>query len=117
MRTRTFPILATLAVLAAPLASQAPAYPRTEKVTHVDEYFGTKVADPYRWLEDDTATAVRKWVEAQNAVTFAWLDKIPFRRALRTRLEELYNYARYSAPSKRGPYYTFTKNDGLQNQS
>ncbi|MGH7562452.1 MAG: prolyl oligopeptidase family serine peptidase [Gemmatimonadales bacterium] len=116
MRTRTFPILATLAVLAAPLASQAPVYPRTEKVAHVDDYFGTKVADPYRWLEDDTATAVRKWVEAQNAVTFAWLDKIPFRRALRTRLEELYNYARYSAPSKRGPYYTFTKNDGLQNQ-
>jgi prolyl oligopeptidase len=118
MRT-TIRSLITLGLLLAPAAparAQDIVYPKTAKVEQIDEYFGTKVADPYRWLEDDTATAVRKWVEAQNAVTFAFLEKIPFRRPLRTRLEQLYNYARYSAPSRRGPYYTFTKNDGLQNQ-
>ncbi len=117
MRTYNLGTLAILALLwPLPAAGQQLAYPKTEKIAHVDQYFGTAVPDPYRWLEDDTATAVRRWVEAQNAVTFGFLEKIPFRRQLRSRLEQLYNYARYSAPSRRGPYYTFTKNDGLQNQ-
>jgi len=105
------------AVAAVPAFAQELAYPRAEKVEQVDNYFGTVVPDPYRWMEDDTASAVRSWIEAENAVTFAYLAKIPFRSRLRARLEELYNYPRYSAPSKRGPYYTFSKNDGLQNQS
>ncbi|MEK6688797.1 MAG: prolyl oligopeptidase family serine peptidase [Gemmatimonadota bacterium] len=112
-------ILATLALSLA--VSQAPAqelsYPVTRKVDHVDTYNGTRVADPYRWLEDDTASATTRWVEAQNAVTFGYLAKIPFRGRLRHRLEELYNYPRYSAPSRTGKYYTFSRNDGLQNQS
>jgi prolyl oligopeptidase len=97
--------------------AQSLPYPKTAKVSQVDDYFGTKVADPYRWMEDDTASAVKAWVQAENAVTFAYLGKIPFRSRLRARLEELYNYPRYGAPSRTGPYYLFSKNDGLQNQS
>ncbi|MBN2088917.1 S9 family peptidase [candidate division KSB1 bacterium] len=92
-------------------------YPKTAKVDVVDDYFGTKVADPYRWLEDDTTKAVETWVTEQNKVTFSYLEKIPFRSALRQRLDEIYNYPKYSMPFKKGPYYYFRKNDGLQNQS
>ncbi|MHB8094726.1 MAG: prolyl oligopeptidase family serine peptidase [Candidatus Aminicenantales bacterium] len=92
-------------------------YPTTKKVDQVDDYFGTKVADPYRWLEDDNAEEVKKWVEAQNAATFGYLGRIPFREKIRERLTEIYNYPRYSAPDKAGEYYFFSKNDGLQNQS
>ena len=92
-------------------------YPITEKGDVADDYFGTKVADPYRWFEDDKSEATAKWVEAQNTVTFDYLAKIPFREQIRTRLTEIYNYPRYSAPFRIGKYYFFTKNDGLQNQS
>ena len=108
-------LFASLAPVAAP--AQQLSYPRTEKIGHVDEYFGTRVPDPYRWLEDDTASTVRAWVEAQNQVTFGYLGRIPFRPALRARLETLYNYPRTGAPSRTGPWYTFSRNDGLQNQS
>jgi prolyl oligopeptidase len=106
-----------LAALPAGAGAQGPAYPRTAKVDHVDTYFGTRVPDPYRWLEDDTASAVKSWVQAENAVTFGYLEKIPFRARLRARLEELQNYPRVTAPTHRGPYYLFSRNDGLQNQS
>jgi prolyl oligopeptidase len=92
-------------------------YPDTRTVDHVDTYHGTKVPDPYRWLEDDTSADTAKWVEAQNKVTFAYLEKIPFRAQLTERLKRLYDYARYSAPSRKGDYFFFRKNDGLQNQS
>ncbi|HVP89755.1 MAG TPA: prolyl oligopeptidase family serine peptidase [Terriglobales bacterium] len=92
-------------------------YPVTKKVDQVDDYFGTKVADPYRWLEDDNAPEVKAWVQAENAVTFGYLDKIPFRPKIRARLTEIYNYPRYSSPFRAGEYYFFYKNDGLQNQS
>ncbi|MGI9167499.1 MAG: prolyl oligopeptidase family serine peptidase [Pyrinomonadaceae bacterium] len=94
-----------------------PSYPATNKIGHVDDYHGTKVADPYRWLEDENAAATAAWVEAQNRVTFAYLAKIPFRQQLAARLEKLYNYPKYSSPSRRGEYFFFSKNDGLQNQS
>ncbi|MBN2265552.1 MAG: S9 family peptidase, partial [Candidatus Aminicenantes bacterium] len=93
------------------------AYPETKKVDQVDDYFGTKVADPYRWLEDDNAEDTKAWVEAQNAVTFGYLETIPFRPKIKDRLTEIYNYPRYSSPFRAGEYYLFTKNDGLQNQS
>jgi prolyl oligopeptidase len=93
------------------------AYPQTKKVDQVDDYFGTKVADPYRWLEDDNAEDTKAWVQAENAVTFGYLDKIPFRPMIKARLTEIYNYPRYSAPFRAGEYYIFYKNDGLQNQS
>jgi prolyl oligopeptidase len=92
-------------------------YPESKKVDQADEYFGTKVADPYRWLEDDKNPEVQAWIEAQNKVTFAYLDRIPYREKLKARLTELYNYPRISAPFRRGDTYFFTKNDGLQNQS
>ncbi len=95
------------------------AYPATKKVDQTDEYHGTKVADPYRWLEDDARTSkeVADWVEAQNKVTFGYLEQIPQREAIKKRLTELWNYERYSAPTKFGGRYFFTKNDGLQNQA
>jgi prolyl oligopeptidase len=92
-------------------------YPQTKKVDVVDDYFGTKVADPYRWLEDDNAPEVAAWVEAQNKVTFGYLDTISYRPQLRKRLEKLLNYPRYGAPARRGNNYIFSKNDGLQNQN
>src|SRR6201991_1178865 len=92
-------------------------YPETKKVEVVEDYFGTKVPDPYRWLEDETSAETKAWIEDQNRVTFGYLDKIPYREKLKARLTELYNYPRISAPFRRGETYFFTKNDGLQNQS
>ena len=93
------------------------AYPETKKVDQVDDYFGTKVADPYRWLEDENSAETAAWVEAQNKLTFAYLDTIAYRPQLKARLEKLLNYPRFSAPSRRGDWFFFSKNDGLQNQS
>src|ERR1041385_2892860 len=92
-------------------------YPPTKKVEVVDDYFGTKVPDPYRWLENNDSAEVAAWVEAENKVTFAYLDKIPYRAAVKDRLMKLYNYPKYSAPQRRGEWFIFSKNDGLQNQS
>src|SRR4026209_2267798 len=92
-------------------------YPESKRVEQVDDYFGTKVADPYRWLEDETSAETKAWVDDQNRLTFGYLDKIPYREKLKARLTELYNYPRISAPFHRGDTYVFTKNDGLQNQS
>jgi prolyl oligopeptidase len=117
-------VLATLAVLSliTALASCAKEtrsvkYPVTKTVDQVDDYFGVKVPDPYRWLEDDNAAEVKEWVLAQNEVTFGYLAGIPFREKIRSRLTDIYNYPRYSSPIRAGEYYFFTKNDGLQNQS
>jgi prolyl oligopeptidase len=92
-------------------------YPPTQKVEQTDIYFGTEVADPFRWLEDDRSEETAEWVKAQNEVTFSYLENIPFRKAIAERLTELWNYEKYSAPSKKGDKYYFFKNDGLQNQS
>jgi prolyl oligopeptidase len=92
-------------------------YPQTKKVDQVDEYFGTKVSDPYRWLENDLSEETKGWVIAENKVTNAYLDQVPFRDAIKKRLTELWNYVKYSAPFKEGEYTYFYKNDGLQNQS
>ncbi|HNC64935.1 MAG TPA: prolyl oligopeptidase family serine peptidase [Chitinophagales bacterium] len=80
-------------------------------------YFGTKVADPYRWLEDDLSADTKKWIKEENAVTFDYLEKIPFRDALKKQLTDLWNYEKISAPFKKGTYSYFYKNDGLQQQS
>lgn len=94
-------------------------YPKTPRVDQTDDYHGTKIADPYRWLEDDVRSneQVRAWVEAENKLTFGYLEQIPERAAIVERLTELWNYERYSAPFKAGERYYFYKNDGLQNQS
>src|SRR2546423_14503852 len=80
-------------------------YPETKKDDVVDDYFGTKVPDPYRWLEDDRAPEVAAWVEAQNKVTFGYLNTIPYRAAIKDRLMKLYNYPKYGAPTRRGDWF------------
>ena len=92
-------------------------YPQTAKGDVVDDYFGTKIDDPYRWLEDDNSPETTAWVKAQNEVTEDYLSQIPFRNRIRERLTDLWNYPRYTTPFKAGDYYYFRKNDGLQNQS
>jgi prolyl oligopeptidase len=99
------------------LMAQPLKYPLTQKGTDQDNYHGTTVKDPFRWLEVDTAENVKQWVESQNKVTFDYLSKIPYREGFKNRLSEIMNYERYSAPSRAGEYYFFSKNDGLQNQS
>ena len=93
-------------------------YPVTKKDSTVkDDYFGTLVADPYRWLENDTSAETAAWVKAENEVTHNYLSKIPFREAIEKRYETLYNYEKYSAPFKQGKFTYYYKNSGLQNQS
>ncbi len=92
-------------------------YPETKKSDQIDDYHGTSVPDPYRWLEDDNSEETLEWVKAQNAVTFRYLEGLPQREPLRARLTELWNYPRYGTPFHKGGRYFFFKNDGLQNQS
>ena len=91
-------------------------YPVTEKVDTVDTYFGQDVADPYRWLEDDRSEKTMKWVEKQNDITFDYLHQIPFRDTIKSRLTQLWNYAKEGSPRQHGDYYYTYKNNGLQNQ-
>ncbi|MBK9335410.1 MAG: S9 family peptidase [Lewinellaceae bacterium] len=99
------------------LATAQLQYPVTRTTNQVDEYFGKQVADPYRWLEDDNAPETMEWVQAQNAVTFGYLETIPHRPQWVAALEKVINYPRYSAPTLKGEWVYFYKNDGLQNQS
>src|SRR5437588_14828 len=130
---RAFMLLATLAFAALSLSIPARlvqaqrngggggnspiTYPATKKVDVVDDYFGTKVADPYRWLEDNDSPEVAAWVEAQNKVTFGYLDQISYRAQLKDRLMKLFNYAKFGSPQRRGDQFMSWKNDGLQNQN
>lgn len=90
-------------------------YPTSAKQDVADNYFGTEVKDPYRWLEDDTASATAEWVDAQNKVTFGFLNGIPYRETIKRRLEDIINYEKIGAPFKEGDYFYFYKNTGLQN--
>jgi prolyl oligopeptidase len=92
-------------------------YPLTRKGDKIDVYFETKVADPYRWLEDDRSIETSDWVKAQNQVTFGYLSTIPYRNTIKERMEKLWNYEKVSAPFKEGKYTYYYKNNGLQNQS
>ncbi|MFY0712201.1 S9 family peptidase [Seonamhaeicola sp. NFXS20] len=92
-------------------------YPETKTVNTTDTYFGEEVKDPYRWLEDDMSEETAAWVKAQNTTTFSYLDNIPFRKDLKERLEQLWNYEKVGAPFKEGNYTYFSKNNGLQNQN
>jgi len=91
-------------------------YPVTERGDVVDTYFGEQVADPYRWLEDLDGEATAGWIEAQNAISFPYLEAIPQREAIKTRLTELWNFERYGLPEKEGDRYFYERNDGLQDQ-
>lgn len=92
-------------------------YPSAKRDDVVDDYFGTKVPDPYRWLEDLDSPATRAWVAAENRLTFGFLEKLPQREVFKARLTKLWNYPKYGLPFKEGGHYFFAKNDGLQNQS
>lgn len=109
-------ILSFLFLLPLFLAAQLQ-YPATKKTEVVEDYHGTKIADPYRWLEDDRSEETKQWVTEQNKVTFGYLDKISYRADWLKRLEEINNYPKYSSPSRKNEYFYFSKNDGLQNQS
>ena len=110
-------VFVSLVCAAFPVSAQEWKYPSARKIDHTDTYFSMTVADPYRWMEDDNATDTKSWVEAQNALTFNYLANIPYRQAIKQRLEQLSNYPRYTAPFRNGETYYFYKNDGLQNQS
>ncbi len=109
--------LMTLIAASTMLAQVPMRYPETRRDGVVDDYFGTQVADPYRWLEDDNAADTKDWVMAQNKVTRAYLEAIPGREAIKTRLTKLWNYERFGVPFKRGGSYFYNRNDGLQNQA
>jgi prolyl oligopeptidase len=116
------PFAASFAASSAHAASCAangtpPSYPVAKKIGQTDDYHGTVVADPYRWLEDANSADTKAWVEAENKVTQAYLAQIPQREAIRQRLTQLWNYERYGVPFKEGGRYFITRNDGLQNQA
>lgn len=115
MKRNILIFMAAIATTAA--TAQSIQYPKAFKDGTVDNYFGTMVADPYRWLENDTSAQTAAWVEAENRVTNAYLQKIPFRQKLLKRLTELANYEKIGAPRKRHGKWYFYKNNGLQNQS
>ena len=119
MSIRCFAACAMAIAVAMPAFAQKLQYPQTRKVDQKDVYHGTEVADPYRWLETDVRESdeVRAWVDAENKVTFSYLESLPYRTALKERLTKLWNYERQSLPFKKGGRYYFQKNNGLQNQS
>ena len=106
-----------MAVFFTACASETFEYPESKKLDVVDDYHGTEVADPYRWLEDPNADDTKAWVRAQNDVTFPYLKSLPGRDRIESRLTTLWDYPRYSTPAKRGGHYFYSYNDGLQNQS
>ena len=89
------------------------AYPNTKIATQTDDYFGTQIVDPYRWLENDTATDVIQWVKEENEVTQNYLGQIPYRTQIKNRLTEIWDYPKYSSPFKEGDWYYFFKNEGI----
>lgn len=92
-------------------------YPKTRQVEHSDLYHGVTVSDPYRWLEDDNSAETKEWVKAQNQVSFGYLESLPLRETFKKRIEQLSDYEKISAPFKRGDWFYFYKNSGLQNQA
>ena len=110
-------ITLTLFICIASMTEAQLKYPVSHKGNQVDNYHGTQVADPYRWLEDDNSTETKDWVKAQNEVSFNYLSKINYREGFKKRIEALSNYAKFSSPQRKGDWFYFYKNDGLQNQS
>ncbi|MFC2151327.1 prolyl oligopeptidase family protein [Bacteroidota bacterium] len=116
MKQKIFLILIVLSVWISSCTETKTKYPDTKKVDQVDEYFGIKVEDPYRWLEDDRSPKTEEWVKAQNQVTNDYLAKIPFREKIKNRLTELYAFETISSPVQKGERYFYFKNDGIQDQ-
>jgi prolyl oligopeptidase len=110
-------VTGVLVVMASLTLAETLQYPAARKMEQTDSYHGTKVSDPYRWLEDDHSEETARWVKAENELTFSYLDKIPYRAEVMKRLEQVYNYPKYVQPFRRNKLYFFSKNDGLQNQN
>jgi prolyl oligopeptidase len=110
-------LIAAAFVSSLSINAQTVNYPVTKKTDVVTDYHGVKVADPYRWLEDDNSAETKEWVKAENKVTRQYLDVIPFRNKIRERLEKIWNFPKYGTPHQEGKYIIFSKNDGMQNQS
>jgi len=110
-------VAGALVVMVSLSLAQSLQYPAARKAEQSDTYHGVKVSDPYRWLEDDRSEEVAQWVKAENEMTFSYLDKIPYRAQVMKRLEQVLNYPRHVQPFRRGKFYFFSKNDGLQNQN
>jgi len=110
-------LCASMAVVLTTACTHTTEYPMTRQDNTTDNYFGHEVADPYRWLENDTSAETAEWVKAQNALTSEYISKISDRKAIEERLKSIWKYERKSAPGKRGDYYFYSKNDGLQNQA
>ncbi len=110
-------LCSTLTMLPAQTPASPFAYPQAHRGDQVDDYHGTKVADPYRWLEDTDSAETKAWVEAENKLTFGYLEQIPYRKSIRERLTKLWNYERFSVPHQEGGRYFYEHNDGLQNQN
>ena len=109
-------------LLSCTVAASAPAqtplsYPSTRRSSQVDDYHGSRIADPYRWLEDTDSPETKAWVQAQNQVTFGYLSSIPERTAIRNRLTQVWNYPKYGVPEKFDDRLFFSENSGLLNQS
>src|SRR5947208_8414812 len=118
MHSRATRAALAIALLEATLLAQAPPkYPQPRKGDVAYDYFGTKVADPYRWMEDLNSPEVKQWIDAENAVTFKYLDSLPVRDRLKQRITELYNYPRVSTPRFEGRHWFYSRNTGLQRQS
>ena len=114
--TIIFSLLSLMTLLSSAQTAPLP-YPQARRSDQVDDYHGTKVADPYRWLEDTDSAETHAWVEAENKLTFGYLEQIPYRQAIRDRLTKLWNYERYTVPSQHGGRYFFQHNTGLQQQN
>jgi prolyl oligopeptidase len=118
LHARATRIVLAIALLQTTLLAQSSLkYPQTRKGDVVDDYFGTKVPDPYRWMEDLNAPDVKQWVDAENAVTFKYLDSLPVRDAFKKRITDLYNYPRVTTPYFQGRRWFYSRNTGLQRQS
>ena len=123
---RVLPLVSALALCALAMSSanapklaaqSSPHYPVARKSDQSDSYFGKSVADPYRWLEDTDSPETKQWVEAENALTFQYLNAIPERASIKEQLTRVWNYPKYAVPIKRGKDYFITENSGLQNQA
>jgi|GEM_PF-5760693 len=101
--------ISTFLISASPMFAQKISYPQTAKVNQIDEYFGVKVADPYRWLEVSDSVAVREWIKAQNTLTFDYLSQIPYRSQIRKRLQEVWNYPKMGVPVSYGDFEIIQK--------
>src|SRR5580700_35237 len=112
--TLMFPVLA---LVSAQTNSSPLTYPQARRGDQVDDYHGTKVSDPYRWLEDTDSAETHAWVEAENKLTFGYLEQLPYRQAIHDRLTKLWNYERFTVPSEHGGRYFFQHNTGLQQQN